>query len=157
MSLRVLLGGLPFWITLGKRKRLHWSRAEANSRVDSLAFKLVQARAYIHSTLSVKYGRDSDEPSEPQLVFRLLQTKLAEREEALRVSTAEVGTLQALLKTERQGSTSNSTLEKELVCLWHSHGRLREIAKDLGFDAVGLLHTHAYDDLILHTSFGRLC
>ena len=23
MSLRVLLGGLPFWITLGKRKRLH--------------------------------------------------------------------------------------------------------------------------------------
>ena len=41
-----------------------------------------------------------DEPSEPLLVFRRLQTKLAEREEALRVATAEVGTLRALLETE---------------------------------------------------------
>ena len=135
--MRVLLGGLPFWITLGKRKRLHWSRAKANSRVDSLAFKLVQARAYIHSTLSVKYGRESDEPSEPQLVFRLLQTKLAKREEALRVSTAEVGTLQALLKTERQGSTSNSTLERELVCLWIHMADFERLPKTLALMQLG--------------------
>ena len=32
-----------------------------------------------------------------------------------------------------------------------------EIARDLGFDAAGLLHTRSIDDLILFTSFGRLC
>jgi len=31
------------------------------------------------------------------------------------------------------------------------------IARDLGFDTIELLHTHAYDDPILPTSFGRLC
>ena len=68
-----------------------------------------------------------------------------------------MGTLQALLETERQGSTSDSTMERELVHLRHSHDRLREIASDLGFDAAGLLHTHAHDDPIFCTSFGRLC
>ena len=61
--------------------------------------------------------RKGDEPSEPQLVFRRLQTKLAEREEALRVATAEVGTLRALLETERQSSTFDSTMERGLVRL----------------------------------------
>ena len=41
----------------------------------------------------------------------------------------QVGTLQALLAAERQGSTFDSTMEKELVCLRHSHDRLREIAE----------------------------
>ena len=35
------------------------------------------------------------------MAFRRLQIELAEREEALRVATAEVSTLQALLETER--------------------------------------------------------
>ena len=74
-------------------------------------------KAYIHSTLSIEYGQDSNEPSEMQLAFHCLQTKLAERKEALRVATTEVGTLRALLETGRQGSTSNSTIEKELVHL----------------------------------------
>ena len=73
------------------------------------------------------------------------------------VATAEVGTLQALLETERQGSTSDSIMERELVHLLHSHNRLREIARDLSFNAAELLRTHAHDDLILRTSFGRLC
>ena len=47
-------------------------------------------------------------------------------------------------------------MERELVCLRHSYGQLREIARDLGFDATGLLHTHSLDDSILLTSFGRL-
>jgi len=33
------------------------------------------------------------EPSEPQLAFRRLQDEVAEKEEALRVANAEVGTL----------------------------------------------------------------
>ena len=75
--------------------------------------------------------------------FRRLQTELAEREKALRVAIAEVSTLQALLETERQSSTYNPTTERELVRLRHSHDKLREVARDLGFDAVGLLRTHA--------------
>ena len=71
-------------------------------RANGLALELLQARSYIHSTLSMEHGREGDEPSEPQLVFRRLQTKLAERKKALRVATIEVGTLQALLETERQ-------------------------------------------------------
>ena len=63
--------------------------------------ELVQAKSYIHSTLSIEYKRQGDEPSKPQLAFRRLQIELAEREEALRVATAEVGTLQALLETKR--------------------------------------------------------
>ena len=105
----------------------------------------------------MKYGQEGNEPSKPQLAFRRLQIELTEREEALRVATTEVGTLQALLETERQGSTSDSIMEKKLVRLWHSHDRLREISKDLEFDAAGLLRTHAQDDPILCTSFGRLC
>ena len=64
--------------------------------------------------------------------------------------------MQALLETERQGSTSNSMMERELVHLRHSHDKLREVAKDLGFDVARLLHIHAHNDLILYTSFGRL-
>ena len=71
------------------------------------------------------------------MVFRLLQTKLAKREEALRVSTAEVGTLQALLKTERQGSTSNSTLERELVCLWIHMADFERLPKTLALMQLG--------------------
>ena len=75
----------------------------------------------------------------------------------MKVAIVEVGTLRALLETKRQGCTSNSTMERELVHLRHSHGRLREITRDLGFDAIGLLRIHAHDDSILRTSFGRLC
>ena len=75
----------------------------------------------------------------------------------MRVAIAEVGTLQALLEIERQSSTSDPTMEWELVRLQHSHNRLREVARDLGFDTAGLLRIHAQDDPILHTSFGRLC
>ena len=48
-------------------------------------------------------------------------------------------------------------MERELNHLRHSHDILRGVAKDLGVDAAGLLRTHAHDDLILRTSFGRLC
>lgn len=65
--------------------------------------------------------------------------------------------MQTLLETERQGSNFDSTMEKELVRHRHSYDKLREIAKDLGFDVAGLLCTHAYDDLILCSGFGRLC
>ena len=80
------------------------------------------------------------------MAFRHLRTEQAEREEALKVATAEVGTLQALLGTER-----------ELVCLRHSYDRLKGVARDLGFDATGLLCAHAHDDPILCTGFARLC
>lgn len=39
----------------------------------------------------MEYGREGDEPSKPQLAFRRFQTELTEREEALRVTTVEVG------------------------------------------------------------------
>ena len=68
-----------------------------------------------------------------------------------------MGILQVLLEIERQGSTSDSMMERELVHLRHSHDRLRGVARDLGFDVVVLLRTHAYDDLILRTGFWRLC
>jgi len=51
------------------------------------------------------------------LAFRRLKAELAEKEEALRVATTEVSTLQALLETERQGYTSDSMMERELVHL----------------------------------------
>ena len=82
---------------------------------------------------------------------------MAKRKEALRVATAEVGTLQALLETERQSFTSDPTMEEELFYLRHSHDRLREVARDLSFNAARLLHIHAQDDPILHTGFGMLC
>ena len=74
----------------------------------------------------------------------------------MRVATAKVGTLQDLLDIERQGYTSSPNMEWELVCLQHSYGQLREIARDLGFDATGLLRNHSLDDPILLTSFWRL-
>ena len=52
----------------------------------------MEARSSIHSSLTLEYG-PSDEPSEPQLVFHCLQAEVAKKEEALSVSTAEVGTL----------------------------------------------------------------
>ena len=48
-------------------------------------------------------------------------------------------------------------MERELVRLHHSYGQLSEIAKYLGFDALGLLHTHSSNDPILLTGFGVLC
>ena len=74
----------------------------------------------------------------------------------MRVAIVEVGNLRVLLETKRQSSTSLSTMERVQVCLRHSHDRLREIARDLDFDAVGLLCIYAYDDPILYTGFGRL-
>ena len=47
-------------------------------------------------------------------------------------------------------------MEREQVWLRHSYGRLREIARDLGFDVAGLLCTYSSDDLILHIGFGVL-
>ena len=111
-----------------ERVALDVGRAEASSRTDGLALELVQAWANVHYTLSMEYGREGDKPSELQLAFCRLQTELPEREEALRVAIAEVGTLRALLETNRHGSTSDSTMERKLVYLWHSHDRLREIA-----------------------------
>ena len=40
------------------------SHAEASSKADDLALKLLEARFFIHSTLSLEYG-PTDEPSEP--------------------------------------------------------------------------------------------
>ena len=90
------------------------------------------------------------------MAFCRLQTELAKEEEALRVGTVKVVTLWALLEFERYGFTSSSMMKRELVCLRYSHDKLREIARDLGFDATRLLCTHAHDDPIFHTRFGRL-
>ena len=81
------------------------SHAESSSKADDLALRLLKTRSFIHSTLSLEYGLVV-EPSEPQLAFRRLQAEVAEKKEALRVANAEVGTLQALLDTKRQGYTS---------------------------------------------------
>ena len=40
------------------------SRAEASRGVDDLALRVLEARSFIHSTLSLKYG-PADKPSEP--------------------------------------------------------------------------------------------
>ena len=40
------------------------SCAEASSRADDLALRLLEGRSFIHSTLSLEYG-PVDEPSEP--------------------------------------------------------------------------------------------
>jgi len=37
---------------------------EVSSKVDDLALRLLEARSFIHSTLSMEYG-PTDEPSEP--------------------------------------------------------------------------------------------
>ena len=140
-----------------ERAILEVGRVVASSRANDLALELLQAKSYIHFTLDIEYRREGDKPSRPQQAFRCLQTESAEREEALRVAIAEVGTLQALLEIERQSSTSDPTMERELVHLWHSHQKFKKVARNLGFNVAGLLHTHAQDDPILHTSFGRLC
>ena len=92
------------------------SRAEASSKADHLALRLLKARSFIHSTLSLEYGL-VDEPSEPQLAFHCLQAKVAEKEKALRFATIDVGILQALLDIERQGCTSSPSMERELIHL----------------------------------------
>ena len=91
------------------------------------------------------------------MTFRHLQAEVAKKKEVLRVTTAKLGTLQVLLDTERQSYTSGPNLERELVQLRHAYTKLSEIAKDLNFDDVGLVHTHSSNDLILFTGFGRLC
>jgi len=48
-----------------ERAALEVGRAEASSRVDGLALELVQARSYVHSTLSMEYRLEGDEPSDP--------------------------------------------------------------------------------------------
>ena len=75
----------------------------------------------------------------------------------MKAAIAEVGTLQALLNTKRQDCTLSPSMERELVQLRHSYDRLREIVRDLGFDAVRLLHTYSLDDPILLTGFKVLC
>lgn len=40
-----------------------------------------------------KASSRTDEPNEPQLAFRRLQAKVAEKEEALRVSNVDINTL----------------------------------------------------------------
>ena len=72
------------------------------------------------------------------MAFHRLQVEVAKKEETLRVASVEVGTLQALLDTERKSSTLSSALERELVWLRHAYIRLSEVARDLGFDATGL-------------------
>ena len=76
------------------------SRAKVSSKADDLALRLLEARSFIHPTLSLEYG-PTDEHSEPQLAFHRFQAEVVEKEEALRVATAEVGTLQALLVIKR--------------------------------------------------------
>jgi len=105
----------------------------------------MQARSYIHSTLSLEYG-SANEPSEPQLAFHRLQVKVAKKKEAFRATIAKISTLQILLDTERQGYTSSPSLERELVHLRHSYSKLSKIARDLGFDAARLLHTYSSND-----------
>ena len=138
-----------------ERTIMEAGRAEASNKSDDLALRLLEARSFIHSSLSLEYG-STNEPSKPQLNLCHLQVEVAKKKEALRVATIEVGTLQALLDIERQGCTSSPSMERELVRLRHSHGRLREIVRDLGFNTIGLLRTYSSNDLILLIDFGRL-
>ena len=91
------------------------SRIKASSRADKLALRLLESRSFIHSTLSLEY-EPVYEPSEPHLAFRHHQAEVAEKKEALRVATVEVGTLQALFDTERQSSTSHNFIIFTLNC-----------------------------------------
>ena len=54
-----------------ERATLEASHADVSNRTDDLAMRLLQARSYIHCTLSLEYG-PTDEPSEPQLAFHCL-------------------------------------------------------------------------------------
>ena len=67
-------------------------QAEASSGADDLALRLLEARSFIHSTLSLEYGL-ADKPNKPQLAFCHLQAELPKKKKALRVAIAEVGTL----------------------------------------------------------------
>ena len=100
---------------------LEASLAEVSSRAKDLAMRLLQARFYIKFNLSLE-NRSADEPSMPQLAFCHLQAEVAKKEEALRVVTVEINTLQVLLDTERQSYTFSPSLERELVFLRHSYG-----------------------------------
>jgi len=40
------------------------SRTKVSSKADALALRLLEARSFIHSTLSLEYG-PADKPSEP--------------------------------------------------------------------------------------------
>ena len=104
-----------------ERAMIEASRAEASRRVDDLAMRILQARSYIHFTLSLEYEL-ANEPSEPQLAFYRLQAEVDEKEEASRIATAEISTLQVLLDIERQGCTPSPSMEKEMVRLRHSYG-----------------------------------
>ena len=73
-----------------ERAIMEASRAKASSKADDLALRLLEASSFIHSTLSLEYG-PIDEPSEPQLAFHHFQVEIVEKEEALRVTIAEVG------------------------------------------------------------------
>ena len=90
------------------------SRDEASSRATNFALRLLEARSFIHSTLSLEY-KLADEPSEPWFIFCCLQVEVAEKEEAMKAAIAEVGTLQALLNTKRQDCTLSPSMERELV------------------------------------------
>ena len=48
-----------------ERAALEAGRVEASSRANGLGLELIQAKAYIHSTLSMEYRQEGDEPSEP--------------------------------------------------------------------------------------------
>ena len=54
------------------------------------------------------------------------------------IASAEVGTLQALLDIVRKSSTLSFALERELVRLRPAYIRLSEVARDSGFDAIGV-------------------
>ena len=82
------------------------SCVEVSRRVNDLALRLLKARSFIHFTLSLEYGP----ANEPQLAFHRLQAEVARKEKVLRVATVEVGTLQTLLNTERQGWTSSPSM-----------------------------------------------
>lgn len=47
------------------------SRAEASSKADDLTLRLLKARSFIHSSLSLEY-RPADDHNKPQLAFRHL-------------------------------------------------------------------------------------
>lgn len=68
------------------------SRAKVSSRGDDLAMWLLQARSYIHFTLSLEYGL-ANEPSDLDMASHHLQAEVAKKEEALRVATTEITTL----------------------------------------------------------------
>ena len=54
-----------------ERAILEASRSKASSKADDLALRLLGARSFIYSILSLEYG-PTNEPSEPQLAFHRL-------------------------------------------------------------------------------------